>query len=135
MIARDSFSLSASQNEQRNDVAGDDGIPSLSSTSHHPRSSSPETAPPQKEGFVNFVLLPQSKCLHLRMWRSFAYTELRFPSLEAEVRWIDLALFLKCMVHTQSSEVRSQMSVPGMLWAPPVQDLTSSFLRKFENHC
>lgn len=61
--------------------------------------------------------------------------ELRFPSLEAEVRWIDLALFLKCMVHTQSSGVRSQMSVPGMLWAPPVQDLTSSFLRKFENHC
>lgn len=68
MIARDSFSLSASQNEQRDGVAGDDGIPSLSSTSHRPRSSSPETAPPPKKREIRqFCFAPSIQML------SFAY--------------------------------------------------------------
>lgn len=132
MIARDSFSLNASQNEQLDDVTGDDGIPALSSTPHHPRSSSPETVPHQRK---QFCFAPSIRMLSFAAVGVVCVYGATVPSLEAKVRLMDLALSLKCVVHTQSSEVRFQMSVPGMLWVPPVQDLTSSFLRKVENHC
>lgn len=73
MIAQDSFSLNASQNEQLDDVTGDDGIPALSSTFHHPKSISPETAPHQrKQEILQFCFAPSIQML------SFAYMELRF---------------------------------------------------------
>lgn len=116
MIARDSFSLNASQNEQLDDVTDDAGIPALSSTSHHPRSSSPETVPHQrKQGVLQFCFAPSIRMLSFASVGVICVYGATVPSLEAKVRWIDLALFLKCMVHIQSSEVRFQMSVPGML--------------------
>lgn len=70
MIAPDSFSLNAPQNDQLDDVTGDDGIPASP-----PPPITPEVVhlklSPTKEN--NFVLLPQYECFHLHLWESFAY--------------------------------------------------------------
>lgn len=66
MGAWDSFSLDESQDVQLGDVTSDDGIPALSSTTHHPKSGSPETAP-QKRRILQSCFAPSIQML------SFAY--------------------------------------------------------------